>query len=97
MVLRDNEELFDKGFLYYFLSSPTTYNKFKQLAVGGVVNNLNSTMVRNVMIPLIPKEEQVNIAERLDIVNEIIVKRKAQLEELDTLIKSRFKIQKSYL
>jgi len=54
-------------------------------------------MVRNVMIPLIPKEEQVNIAERLDIVNEIIVKRKAQLEELDTLIKSRFKIQKSYL
>ena len=41
LVLRDKNGLLDKRFLYYYLSAPVTYQKFKSLAVGGVVNNLN--------------------------------------------------------
>lgn len=90
LVLRDKDNIFDKRFLYYYLSSKTTYEKFKQMAVGGVVNNLNSEMVRGVTVPVIDKEEQRKIADILDKVSEIIASRKKEIEEFDNIIKSRF-------
>ena len=90
LVLRDKEESFDKRFLYYCLSSKSTFNKFKSMAVGGVVNNLNSDMVRRVEIPVPLKEEQNIIAGLFDSVNEIILKRKQELKALDDLVKARF-------
>ena len=90
LVLRDEKELFDKRFLYYYLSAPATYEKFKSMAVGGVVNNLNSEMVRGVTIPLPSKAEQESIADTLDYVSNLISLCKQQLEEIDKLIKSRF-------
>lgn len=90
LVLRDKDNLFDKHFLYYCLSAPVTYAKFKSMAVGGVVNNLNSEMVRNVEIPLPPLEEQRRIATVLDKVSDLIAKRRAQLDKLDLLVKARF-------
>lgn len=90
LVLRDQNNAFDKHFLYYCLSSPTTYMKFKSMAVGGVVNNLNSEMVRSVKIPLPPLDEQRKIAAVLDKVSDLIAKRRQQLDKLDELIKARF-------
>lgn len=90
LVLRDNNNLFDKRFLYYYLSSPTTYQKFKSLAVGGVVNNLNSNMVRDVEIPIPSIEEQRNISDILDKIKTLIDNRKQQLQKLDELVKARF-------
>ena len=60
------------------------------MAVGGVVNNLNSDMVRKVDIPVPSKEEQSDIADHLDTLYKIIECRKQQLQSLDTLIKARF-------
>ena len=90
LVLRDECNLFDKHFLYYCLSAPVTYAKFKSMAVGGVVNNLNSEMVRNVEIPLPPLEEQRKIAAVLDKISDLIAKRRQQLDKLDEMVKSRF-------
>ena len=90
LVLRDNGGIFDKRFLYYYLSSKTTYQKFKQMAVGGVVNNLNSDMVRQVDIPIPTIKEQTKVADLLDQVNSIIEKRKQQLLAFNDLIKARF-------
>lgn len=90
LVLRDKEELFDKRFLYYYLSSKTTYHKFKRMAVGGVVNNLNSDMVRKVEVPVPSKVEQAEIADFLDKLNSVILMRQQELEKLDDLIKARF-------
>ena len=90
LVLRDKDNLFDKHYLYYCLSAPVTYTKLKSMAVGGVVNNLNSEMVRNVKIPLPPLEEQRRIAALLDKVSDLITKRRAQLDKLDLLVKARF-------
>ena len=90
LVLRDNKGLFDKRFLYYCLSAKPTYEKFKMMAVGGVVNNLNSEMVRNVEVPVPPITEQIEIADLLDKANGIIERRKQQLSALDDLIKARF-------
>lgn len=90
LVLRDNDGIFDKRFLYYYLSSPSTYQKFKNMAVGGVVNNLNSEMVRGVTVPVPPMDEQMDIVTTLDKVSELIALRKEQLAKLDQLVKSRF-------
>lgn len=90
LVLRDDDDIFDKRFLYYYLSSKPTYEKFKSMAVGGVVNNLNSDMVRKIVVPIIDKQLQSEIANTLDKVKDIIDKRKTQLNLLDQLIKSRF-------
>lgn len=90
LVLRDKNACFDKHFLYYNLSSPVTYEKFKSMAVGGVVNNLNTEMVKNLYIAFPPLEEQRRIASILDKVTDLIAKRRAQLEKLDLLVKSRF-------
>ena len=90
LVLKDENNTFDKRFLYFYLSSKTTYQKFKSMAVGGVVNNLNSEMVRNVEIPVPTIEEQQEIADTLDKLQSIITHRQKQLEKLDELIKARF-------
>ena len=90
LVLRDTNNLFDKRFLYYYLSAKPTYQKFKSLAVGGVVNNLNSDMVRKVNVPIPERVEQESIANLLGKVNAIIAKRKEELQHLDVLIKARF-------
>lgn len=90
LVLRDENDLFDKRFLYYYLSAKPTYERFKTMAVGGVVNNLNSEMVRNLFVPVPSKGEQSKIADLLDISRNVILKRKQQLQKLDELVKARF-------
>lgn len=90
LVLRDNSGVFNKHFLYYYLSSPSTYQKFKNMAVGGVVNNLNSDMIRGVTVPVPPMKEQTEIVQILDKISNLISLRKQQLTELDNLVKARF-------
>lgn len=90
LVLRDKDDLFDKRFLYYYLSSKTTYEKFKSMAVGGVVNNLNSEMVRKVDVPIPSKMEQAKTADVLDKLNSVIVMYQQEIQKLDKLIQSRF-------
>ena len=90
LVLRDNNNRFDKRFLYYYLSSKTTYQRFKAMAVGGVVNNLNSEMVRKVSVPIPCMNEQSEIADLLDSVNNAIQERNRELALFDDLIKARF-------
>ncbi|CAB1247619.1 conserved protein of unknown function [Ruminococcaceae bacterium BL-4] len=90
LLIRDEKNIFDKRFLYYYLSSDAIYFKFKGLAVGGVVNNLNSSMVRNVKVPLPPLDVQQNIADVLDKASALIELRKTQKDKLDLIIKSQF-------
>lgn len=90
LVLRDKNNYFHKEYLYYALGCKTTYEKFKCLAVGGVVNNLNSTKVKQLEILLPPLETQKQIAKTLDSAAQLLAMRKQQLAELDSLIKSTF-------
>lgn len=90
LVIHDNNCTFEKSYLYYMLGNPNMYTKFKRLAVGGVVNNLNCEIVRNVFVPIPPLEEQERIVAELDLLTGVIEKQKAQLKELDTLAQSIF-------
>lgn len=90
LLLRDEEGIFDKRFLYYYLSSKTTYEKLKSMAVGGVVNNLNSEMVRKMQVPVLSKKKQSEIADLLDKLKKVLNERKKEIQYLDELIKARF-------
>lgn len=90
LVIHDDNGTFDKSYLYYLLGSPNMYKEFQRLAVGGVVNNLNSEIVRNVVVPIPPIETQSRIVSELDLLQSIIDKQKAQLKELDNLAQAVF-------
>lgn len=90
LVLRDKDNIFDNRFLYFYLSSQTTYQKLKSMAVGGVVNNLNSEMVKKIEVPTPTIQEQQKIVSTLDTLQSIITHRRTQLEKLDLLVKARF-------
>ena len=90
LVIHDNNDIFIKDYLYYLLASPTMYAKFSQLAVGGVVNNLNSSLVRKVEITIPPKSTQLAIVSELDKINELIRLKKEQLKDFDNLAQSLF-------
>ena len=66
------------------------YQEFKRLAVGGVVNNLNRDLVRNVVVPIPSLSEQGRIVEELDLLSGIIDKKKEQLKAYDQLAQSIF-------
>ena len=90
LVIHDKNNVFDKSYLYYYLGSPNIYREFQRLAVGGVVNNLNSELVRNVQVAIPPLPEQFRIVEELDQLSNIIEKKRQQLSELDNLAQSIF-------
>lgn len=90
LVLHDNNNTFSKDYLYYVLSSPIMYSKFIQLAVGGVVNNLNSNIVREVVVAIPPLTTQLSIVSELDKINELIRLKKEQLNDYDNLAQSIF-------
>ena len=90
LVIRDENKTFIKDYLYYYLSSPKLYRTFKMLAVGGVVNNLNSKLVRNVDVMIPSMGEQEAIVAELDEINEAIELLKQQVADLDNLEQSTF-------
>ena len=78
-------------FLYHILKTENVQQQFSKLANGAAVRNLNSNLIQNVKIPLLPKQFQkgvVDILDRFDaLVNDIssglpaeITARRAQYE-----------------
>ncbi len=66
LVLRDNNNLLNKDYLYHILSSPFVYNQFSKLAKGSSVKNLNINLVSTVRINLFPLPEQRAIVSKIE-------------------------------
>ncbi|MBW8078606.1 MAG: N-6 DNA methylase [Gallionella sp.] len=66
LLLRDQSDRLDKDFLYNVLGSSIVFAQFEQAATGGVVNNLNSEIVRGVEIPLPPLATQQAIVAEIE-------------------------------
>ena len=62
LVLRDSKGELDQDFLFYLLGSRFMYERFSQLAAGSTVQNLNSSLVSSVEIPVPPIDLQKKIA-----------------------------------
>lgn len=82
----------DSDYLKWYFSSPTFRNLLvSQVAgIGGSLTRAQPKQVAKYPVPLVGKEEQRRIAALLDKVSDLIAKRRAQLDKLDLLVKSRF-------
>ena len=65
--LSEDTKRIGKDYLYYILSSNIVMEQFENAATGGVVRNLNSELVRNVIIPLPHITVQKQIVEKIEV------------------------------
>ena len=80
LLLRDQSDRLDQDFLYNILGSNLVFAQFEQAATGGVVNNLNSEIVRGVKIPLPPLEVQKEIVAEIEGYQKVINGARAVLD-----------------
>ena len=88
LVIKDINNLFDKEYLLQLLSSEYMYNQYKQLASGGVVNNLNSELVQNTNILITNIEEQKKLGDIFKNIDNLITLHQRKLEKLKNIKKS---------
>ena len=62
LVIGDIELIFDQDYLYYALSANYMYQTMAIMAGGSTVDNLNSDLVKSLMFPIPPINEQKYIA-----------------------------------
>ena len=69
LLIRDENDVFEKRFLCYYLGSDNVIAQYKRFAAGSCVNNLNSELVGNVEICCPPYAIQQKIADMLTILD----------------------------
>ena len=80
LLLSDTSDQLDRDFLYLILGSKPVLAQFARSATGGVVNNLNSEIVRGVQIPLPPLEVQKEIVAEIEGYQKVITGARAVLD-----------------
>ena len=80
----------DRQYLLHYIKSDMMLSFIKEYATGSVRDNLKLADLGEFPINLRPVEEQRQIAATLDKIDDLIAKRRQQLDKLDELVKSRF-------
>ena len=65
LIIRNTKGLFNPVYLCYILGSDAITAEYRRLATGGVVNNLNSDLVKSCKIPMPPLDVQAEIVEKI--------------------------------
>lgn len=89
-IIRVPNGTVDYSFLAYALESPLIRKQYEKQQQGVAQINVSLQNVGDFLIPRLELEEQRRIAALLDKVSDLIAKRRAQLDKLDLLVKSRF-------
>ena len=82
LVLRDNDNLFNKIFLHTLLSSDYAMEAFESMAAGSVVKNLNKELVGKLKVPVPSMDAQTafaNFVEQSDKSKAVFQKRRRML------------------
>ena len=90
LVLSKKNDSINQDYFFHLLGSESTYRKFKSLAAGAVVKNLNIDLVKSVTIPLPPLEEQKRIAAILDKADSLRRKRAQAIALADDFLRATF-------
>jgi len=83
-------EKLEKRYLYFLLCSPLFEKYILNNAFGCAQPNISGKKVEEFEFYNYDNIEQIKIANKLDIIKEVIEIRKKQIEELDELVKSQF-------
>lgn len=83
-----DKQILNPRYLYYFLDKYV--DKLREQSIGGVIKYIKLGYLTEAQIYLLPLPVQLKIVDVLDRSSILIEKRKAQIDKLDLLIKSRF-------
>ena len=89
-ALKPKDNLIYLKYLFTIINSEHFLKQKDKYCTGATQKALNNEGLRKIQIPLPPLDEQKKIANELDKITSLIEKRKAQIEKLDLLIKSKF-------
>lgn len=90
-ILRPKTDMLDAGYLREFLMADSTYSTVSLNYISGTaLKRVILQGIKKIQIPLPPLDEQRKIAAVLDKVNDLIAKRRQQLDKLDELVKAKF-------
>lgn len=87
--IKNEKELY-KPYLFHLLNSDFFESKCIEYSKGVAQKNMSTQWLKDYEVSLPPIEEQYRIAAVLDKVTDLIAQRRAQLDKLDLLVKSRF-------
>ena len=85
LLIRDEDNVFEKRFLCYYLGSDNVIAQYKRFAAGSCVNNLNSELVGNVEICHPPHSTQQEIADMLTVLDSRIAHANRTYEALQRM------------
>lgn len=88
LLIRDNENIFDKEYLLQMLSSNYMHRQYIALAAGGVVNNLNSDLVQSTTVWQPSKQEQKKIGSYFQNLDSLIALQQRELDKLKNIKKA---------
>ncbi len=88
LLLRDLAESVDRDFLYHILGADMVAEQFSLAATGGVVNNLNSKIVRGAEIPLPPLTTQQAIVAEIEREQAIVDSNRELIERFEKKIEA---------
>lgn len=89
LIIRNTKGLFDPVYLCYILGSDAIMSEYQRLATGGVVNNLNSDLVRSCKIPLPPLDIQKKIVKAIEQQQLAIQEYQRRIAEAEQMIKDQ--------
>lgn len=78
----------NNGYAYWFLSYNTDY--LNSIGTGATFKEISKTVVEQIPITIPPLSEQERIVAELDLLSDVIAKKREQLKQLDTLAQSIF-------
>jgi len=90
LPLKPDTKRITREYLTYFLRSKNFVEYINSKTSGAKMPRANTQDLKNALVPCPSINEQLKITSIFDAITKIIDLRKLQLEELDTLIKSRF-------
>lgn len=88
LVLHFEKSILNTIYLHSYLSMPEVYNIFSNMAVGGVVNNLNKDMVKKLPILVPPMSLQEKFETFVQRIDKLRIGVQAALEKAQTLFDS---------
>lgn len=89
-VLRPNSNKILSSFLFFFIRTPSFIDYLNNLATGASYPAVSDRIIKSCPLNLPPLPEQHRIVNLLDRAQELIDKRKKQLELMDSLVQSVF-------
>jgi type I restriction enzyme S subunit len=90
VIIRVKEKLISSKYLLHYLNSEYFKRQISRVNTGSTQPNLSATNVKKFEIPLPPIPTQIKIAAALDKAQELIDKRKEQIQQYDDLLQSVF-------